>query len=453
MRSSLLWGGADIASFHQEMMAATKLCPDSIRKIVFRAVSVSGARLAQCFYATMLEQPRAKFFLSHELVQQRLLAGVRDWLADLFQEGRRDAHATVQRQLELGQIHARAQVPIALIMRGFRDLKSRVLAEVEQTRLSRDELGTAARFIATLMDLALGAILAGHVGSLERAVRSDEALRLLIIGPDVSAERERQRATLAEWAQGTFFDSHLAPHASHRVPLAESEFGLWFVHRAALLFGRSNEYGLISQAITEIDEVLAGISADVPFDRRIVSLREVKGLISRICALLNLLFDQLQASNETRDPLTRLLSRRFLIPVISREISVQEKSRRPFSAIAFAIRDFAALNTQLGEARTDQLVRQTASLLFNAARSSDSVFSMGRDAFFVIRVESGEEESRSFAKAIAERFAATHIEGAGAAAPALRLRFGIAEFDGHPNPRHLVHRAEEALRNDAPVEA
>lgn len=453
MRSSLLWDGADIASFHREMMVATKLCPEAIRKIVFRAVSVSGAHLAEGFYATLLEQPRAGFFLSHELVQQRLLVGVRDWLVDLFQDGRRDAHATVQRQLELGQLHARAQVPIALIMRGFRDLKSRVLAEVEQTRLSREELAAAARFIATLMDVALAAILAGHVGSLERATRSDEALRLLAIGPDAAAERERQRATLAEWAQGIFFDSHMAPQASRHMPLAESEFGLWFVHRAALLFGRSNEYGLIGEIIARIDEVLAGISADGPFERRIASLREVKGLVDRICVLLNLLFDQLQVSNETRDPLTRLLSRRFLIPVIAREIAIQEESRRPFSAIAFAIRDFAALNTHLGEARTDQLVRQTASLLFNAARSSDSVFSMGRDAFFVIRVESGGEESRRFAKAIAERFAATHIEGNGAAAPALCLLFGIAEFDGHPNPRHLVHRAEEALRNDARVEA
>lgn len=446
---------ADIASLQREMMAATKKCPEDIRKVVSRAIGINSRQLAETFYASILQQPRAGFYLSHDLVQKRLMAGVRNWLTDLLQDTRKDAQGTVQRQLEIGDLHARAFVPVSLIMRGFRDLKTRVLEEVEQTRLSREDFAAAARFVASHFDLALAGMMAGHVGSMDRAARSDEALRLLTIGQDAAAEREKQRAALSEWAQGIFFESHLSGVEGHHPHLADSEFGLWFIHRAALLFASFNEYRLIADLIKRIDEVVDGLSLDGPVDQRLAPLREIKTLVDNIGAMLNMLFDQLQLTNEMHDPLTRLLNRRFLIPAISREIAIQEATNgtHPFCAVAFRIQNFAALNAFLGEGPTDQLVRQTASLLFNTSRSSDSVFSMQRDAFFVIRVETRADEAEQFARSIAERFEAMHIEGNGRGAPAQSLLFGVAEFDGHPNPRHLIDRAEEALRKEDRVEA
>jgi diguanylate cyclase len=111
------------------------------------------------------------------------------------------------------------------------------------------------------------------------------------------------------------------------------------------------------------------------------------------------------------------------------------------------IDNFARLRTRLGEAGADIIVRQTAAMLFNAVRSSDSVFSMGCETFLIIRVETNAREAAAFTRELVEGYAATHFEPNGQSILDNSLSVGVVEYDGHPDPRHLIDRAELALRN------
>lgn len=444
MKRHFLWNEDDLLTLQRELTEIYSTTPVSVRNIVSASVKVSAPALVERFYAAMLAQPSARFFLNHDLVRQRLMGAMRDWLVSLFRQGENEAREIIRRQLEVGHVHARSQVPVSLVMQGFRELKKGLYLELERTRLQREQFALAICFVSVKLDLALGVMTAAYIGSSERAVRSDEALRLFSIGQDLAAERERQRATLAEWAQLVFFDTHMADGNRAPAGLAQSEFGLWFFHRAELLFGQSAEYAAIAAEIGRIDEILQALNVETaPRDL----LREIKQHIDRIASLLNMLFERLQVGSLTKDPLTQLLSRRFLLTAVSREIALQKTSTHPFSLIMFEIDRFSELRTRLGEARSDQLAQQTATLLFNAARSSDSVFGMRREAFLIIRVESDAYEATKFAQGIVERFMALHLEVDGQIVAGHSLSFGLVEYDGHPDPRHLVQRAEEALRS------
>jgi diguanylate cyclase len=367
------------------------------------------------------------------------------WLETMFPSGAADVDRLMRLQMEAGAAHARIRVPTSLVMFGIRVLRRYLYEHLKFIRLDPGDLARAHAYVSGSLDLALSAMTAAHVANLERNTRSDEALRLYSIGSDLQAERERQRAILAEWAQHVFFSSQDEDHAEPTVGLSHSDFGIWVTHRGGLLFSQFAEFETIVAAIEEVDLIVGQLDSAVQKER-LDLLRRLKSLIDRIGQLLSLLFDRIMDFGSARDPVTHLLSRRFLRPALSREILLQEKVPHPFCVILFEIGNFDDLRQGFGEASADAIVQNTATMIFNAARSSDSVFNLGRESFLVIRVESNKDEAAAFAREMADAYAATHFNVEGRSILNNSLNFAIVPYDGHPDPRYLIERAESALR-------
>jgi len=136
--------------------------------------------------------------------------------------------------------------------------------------------------------------------------------------------------------------------------------------------------------------------------------------------------------------------------VLLREIEIQKAQRRPFSLVLFEINKLDQITRELGHAGADSVIQQTASMLFNVARTGDSVFRMGQGTFLIIRVEADARKASTFASSVAERYAATHFTVEGAPFFDNSLTFAVVEYDGHPDPRHTIIRAERALRERNP---
>lgn len=447
MLNAILWSDEELAVLQAEFSALYDLTSTSIRAVVAAVVKQSVAELSDRFYRAMLVQSRAQFYLDHEIVSQRLRSALKNWLIDLFQGESLEAGQIVRRQLEIGSVHARIKVPTSLVMHGMRELKHGIYANLKHARLPREDIAQAVFYSSLLLDVALGVMTAAYVRGFERSARSSEALRQFAIGQDLPAERERQRAVLAEWAKNAFFAVQMPDEKLGRLLLGESEFGLWFFHRASLLFGQSSEYTSIAEAIESVDSVIASAREGQDQADRLALLRTIKQRVDQINALLTMLFDRFLDIGGTKDPLTQLLNRRFLRTAVSREIALQGMSRRPFSLIMIEIDNFARLRARLGEAGADLVVQQTAAMLFNSVRSSDSVFSMGRETFLVIRVEANARDAAAFTQELVEGYAATHFEVNGQSVLDNSLSVGVVEHDGHPDPRHLIDRAALALRN------
>ncbi|CAN7689656.1 GGDEF domain-containing protein [Rhizobium sp. LjRoot30] len=444
MLSSGHWNSDDFAALRSEMAALYESTPLHIRETVTKVAKRAAPVLVQRFYRVLMEQPRADYYLNQKVVSERLSDSLQRWIVDLLPTRLPDAERLIQQQTEVGNIHARIHVPIALVLRGFRELKHGIVEDIARTRLSDTESTLAVHFISIMFDLAFSIMSAAFVVGSERAARSQEALRLFATGQDVVTEQERQRAALSEWAQTVFFHAQLGEN-SEILPLSQSDFGLWFVHRASLLFSASNEYDAILGAIGEVDTLSRSLRENPDADSRPVLLKSIKQSIDHIGSMLGMLFERCRESENARDPLTRVFNRRFLSTMVSREISIHNETKRPFSVVMFAIDNASKKRATYGEDDVDVIIQHTATLLFNSARRSDSVFRVGQETFLVIRVESDADKAYDFARDVANRYAMTHFDVGGKTHYENSLSFAVAEYDGHPDPKRLVIRAQQAL--------
>lgn len=448
MLSSALWEDEDFAQLKVEISTLGSSIAAPVRAMVASTVKHFAGELVDDLWRDLARHVRVQALFDNEVIARRFRGALSQWLVEIFPREPIDPTLFLMRQSEIGSTHARIQIPTSLSMLAARAFKRGIYNNLKHTRLSRDEFVQAALYVSGVIDVATAAITAAHISGLDRNLRAEEALRQVSIDHDFRAEREKQKASLAEWAQAVFFGSHTAGEADGVLPLSRSEFGLWFSHRANLLFGRSAEYASIARLVDQADAHIREWREDADVARRQEHLREIRQLASQINNLLSVKFSHSFDMGGARDPLSRLLNRRFLRAAISREVALRRRTSRPFSMIMLEISQFDTLRARLGEAGADTVVQQTAAMLLNAVRSSDTVFSMGRETFLIIRVGNDAREAAVFARGIVESYAATHFSIDGQTVLQNTLNVGVIEYDGHPDPRRLVDQVANALRNE-----
>ena len=448
MLSAALWEDEDFAKLKVEISTLSSNVPPSVRAMVASTVKHFADEMVDELWRDLARHVRIQALFDNEVIARRFRGALSQWLVETFPKEPIEATPFLMRQSEIGSTHARIQIPTSLSLLAARVFKRGIYNNLKHTRLSRDEFVQAALYVAGVIDVATAAIVAAHISGLDRNLRAEEALRQVSIDHDFRAEREKQTASLAEWAQAVFFGSHIAGEAGGVLPLSRSEFGLWFSHRANLLFGRTAEYASIARLVGEADGHVRQLRDEVEAARREEHLREIRMIAGQINNLLSVQFSHSFDMGSARDPLSRLLNRRYLRAAISREVALRRRTSRPFSMIMLEISQFDALRARLGEAGADTVVQQTAAMLLNAVRSSDTVFSMGRETFLIIRVGADAREAAVFARSIVESYAATHFSIEGQTVLQNTLKVGVIEYDGHPDPRRLVDQVANALRNE-----
>lgn len=448
MLSAALWEDEDIAQLKVEISTLSGSIPAPVRAMVASTVKHFADELVAEFWRDLARHVRVQALFHHEAIARRFRSALSQWLVEIFPREPIDPALFLMRQSEIGATHARIQIPTSLSMLAARAFKRGIYNSLKHTRLSRDEFVQAALYVSGVIDVATAAITAAHISGLDRNLRAEEALRQVSIDHDFRAEREKQKASLAEWAQAVFFGSGIAGEPDGVLPLSRSEFGLWFSHRANLLFGRTAEYASIARLVEQADAHIRHLreGGDAPDGQE--HLRQIRQIASQINNLLSVQFSHSFDMGGARDPLSRLLNRRYLRAAISREVALRRRTSRPFSTIMLEISQFDTLRARLGEAGADTVVQQTAAMLLNAVRSSDTVFSMGRETFLIIRVGSDAREAAVFARSIVESYAATHFSIDGQTVLKNTLNVGVIEYDGHPDPRRLVDQVANALRNE-----
>lgn len=448
MLSAALWEDEDFAQLKVEISTLSSNAPPAVRAMVASTVKHFADELVDDLWRDLARHVRVQVLFDNEVIARRFRATLSQWLVEIFPKEPIDATPFLMRQSEIGSTHARIQIPTSLSLLAARVFKRGIYNNLKHTRLSRDEFVQAALYVAGVIDVATAAIVAAHLSGLDRNLRAEEALRQVSIDHDFRAEREKQKAALAEWAQAVFFGSHITGEVDGVLPLSRSEFGLWFSHRANLLFGRTAEYASIARLVGEADGHVRHLRDDAEASRRAEHLREIRLIVGQINNLLNVQFIHSFDMGSARDPLSRLLNRRYLRAAISREVALRRRTSRPFSMIMLEISQFDMLRARLGEAGADTVVQQTAAMLLNAVRSSDTVFSMGRETFLIIRVGTDAREAAVFARSIVDSYAATHFSIDGQTVLKNTLNVGVIEYDGHPDPRRLVDQVANALRNE-----
>ncbi|MGO1246028.1 MAG: GGDEF domain-containing protein [Oceanisphaera sp.] len=420
---------------------------NTMRSQVRELVLAHSRELTDNFYQQMMEQPEAREFLAHEIVNQRLKASMILWLEQAFSiQDTTAIPAAVERQFEVGKVHARINLPINLVSLGARLHKRRLLELISQLWSEPADWLPAAKYLQDVMDLSLELMSLAYVTKSDRKSRAAEAYRLHTLSLNLSVERERQRAALLDWSHELMFALHSGE--SSLKGLSRSEFGLWFYHQAVTIFDGAPELNQIEQVLQQIDLVLlpdlqASIlpQASVMVGKMALLQQEVKAIIY----FMSTMFDRYIEIDQGRDTLTRLLDRRFLPAVMNREVKLAKRNNGVFSVVLFDIDHFKAINDNHGHEGGDMVLQQVANLVAGAVRSSDFVFRYGGEELLVVLVEVSAANALKIAQNIRTKLMESQLKLPNNNTQQVTMSGGVATFDGHPDYEHLINRADKAL--------
>ena len=119
----------------------------------FQFIQAHSQTLVDEFYKDIMQEKEASYFLSDDMVQNRLKITLNQWLIDCFNVPlQHNFIEIVEKQLMVGKVHARIGIPSWLIMRGIGEIEKKVfLLQTEQTQENRL---TIAAYIVQILGFA-----------------------------------------------------------------------------------------------------------------------------------------------------------------------------------------------------------------------------------------------------------------------------------------------------------
>ncbi|MDK9694862.1 MAG: GGDEF domain-containing protein [Siculibacillus sp.] len=431
-------------------LTAFRECPAEVRRQVRGIVLAHRIPFIEGFYAGLEQDEDAARFLPGEDRRERIIRLLADWFDHLFSaESEAEVAAVVAYQKQIGEVHARIGLPPDLMVRGMSALRSLVIHRLVETTLDRVQLLAAADWVGVTMDVSRAVIITSFVGSSERIARTDEAYRLFALAQNLQVERERQRAWLMEWSHSVLLALH-RPIPRNLPPLAKSEFGRWFRHKGLAVLDGAPEVPLIEESIRRIDEQIVPRLALERFDGATSGATSPTELldaeISAIKFHLNTVFEiQIEVENG-RDPLTRLLSRRFVPIVLGREVAITRKHRdRSFAVALLDLDEFKSVNDQLGHDAGDVVLQYTAATIANELRAGDFAFRYGGEEFLICLTDVTDEDVGKVLEKLRKRIAGSSVPLPNGQSVTVTASIGAAVHDDHPDYQQLISRADVAL--------
>ena len=402
--------------------------------------------LADAFYAQLLGDPRASAYLSNRKVQDHLKPALVRWIQALLDVDAGSAERLLAMQRHIGDIHARIGIPMDLVIRGMGTLRRGLLTLAAARSPAPDIAISTISAICSAMDTALEAMTLAYDQAHAQSSQRDTAFRLYSLIDNASIERERQRALLLDWENTLLYA--LAGHATggRHQPLATSEFGLWFVHKALPSMGESADTRRVGALIAEIDVLLAELDQPGAGDAgRTAALAGIRTRTASLGKLLGQIFDRIHELDAGHDALTNLLNRRFLPTVLRREIELANRTGTTFALAMVDLDHFKQFNDVHGHAVGDQMLQLVASLLSQALRGSDYLFRLGGEEMLMVLASVSDTQAMAIAGKLRGLIADAVLHLADGTPLRATASIGVAMYDGHPDYAQMLARADAAM--------
>ncbi len=418
---------------------------------IVEVLKPNATEIINIFYSEMLGHPDVELFLDSEVVAGRLPKAVTKWLACLFDpRTKEEIAAYVERQREIGRIHARLNIPMHLVVDGMRLVRREVSERMISADIERDILVQAIVLINETLDHVMSLMNESYMNDLLQHERNLQSFKMQVPPLSLAMECERMRSFVYDWLNRTvlLFYENDTSHAGHWTPLERSEFGLWVVHKLPILVQEPEfETRLISH-VKSIDDTACAAAAERTkgIGKQFISaLHTLTDCVSEAAWDLSSLIDETLKMESGRDTLTRLFNRRFLPTVIQHETELSTKHETPFGVLLFDIDHFKNVNDTYGHDAGDMVLRQFAEILAHNVRANDYVFRFGGEEFLVVLGDVAEKAAFAIAENARKTVAdATFKIGSGKNLD-ITTSVGIAIHDGHPDYNRTIKRADGAL--------
>jgi len=420
--------------------------PRTLIRALQSLVETHKVTLAARFYEHMLADPNASLILSHEEVKSRLGSSMQAWLVKVYSASAEDDFLPlVALQKQVGEVHARIDVPLHLVLSGARYLKKQLFQLIVEQGWTAEEHAQILRLSSESMDLAMEIMSHAYSRSHDRNSRNEEGYRLFSVLQNITTERERQRGALLDWENSLMFDLAMGSNGVNLPRLAASDFGLWFRHKGAYAFQNTAESEQILRIIRTMDEELLPMFLAAEDAERMRLLREIRDQTKSLMFNLDSLFNTANELESGRDVLTRMLNRKFLPVVIGNEITIAQKTGQCFSVLSVDIDRFKYINDTFGHDAGDLILQQTAEILSGHSRAGDYVFRMGGEEFLMILVDINNANALKVAEKLRRQVEAEKLSLSEGRRHQVTVSIGVATYSGHPDYQHLLRQADQAM--------
>jgi len=406
-------------------------------------------QIADRFYRRMMDDSESMQFLDHELVNERLHASMGRWLESLFgPENKEEIADYIAWQREIGRIHARINIPVRLITKGMRVLKQEINNRLRHSDFSRDSLADALITINELLDILIELLNQSYLTDSMEYERHAQSLRMDVVNNNLAIECERLRSNLFDWQRQVLFQVYNRDSGSKPLPdVQHSSFCLWVTHKAELLFPDDPIVSKLSLHIEVMEQQLETIrhyAGDNDSLALTGAIEQLNSQVTHASWLLSSLVEELLSVDNSRDPLTRMLNRRYMSVILQRETEISIKHDLVYAALFLDIDHFKRINDEYGHETGDKALRHFAEQLNAQLRSGDFIFRYGGEEFLIILSDTSKDETLQIAERLRLGVESTPFTNEGRTVK-LTTSIGVALHDGHPDYTRVLNRADEAL--------
>lgn len=300
-------------------------------------------------------------------------------------------------------------------------------------------------YVSDHIDMAMEIMSHAYSVASDRNARTEEAYKLFSLTQSIGDERERQRSALLNWENALMFAIAAQKDIATLPRLSNSDFGLWYFHKACHAFEGVPELATISHHIQRVDREWLEALQHEDINQRLKALGEIRDAARTVLMLLDNVLERASGLDAGRDSLTRLLNRKFLSVVLSREIDIARHSEHCFALLMVDIDHFKSINDTHGHDAGDNVLQQVASILDRSTRGGDYVFRMGGEEFLIVLVNTDHDGSRLFAERLRQSVAKEPMLAGADTLLNLTISVGVALHDGHPDYHRSLQRADQAL--------
>src|SRR3954454_24579530 len=165
---------------------------------------------------------------------------------------------------------------------------------------------------------------------------------------------------------------------------------------------------------------------------------------SRIQVFQQLLRAEVAERDARMDPLTDCFNRRYLDPLLQKEIKRAKRMSTPISVVVIDLDNFRNVNSKFGHLQGDGILKTMVELIRNTLRASDTIVRYGGDEFVLILPEATDQQAHSamgrVMNAVGKWNAKKEVPGY-----EMSLSWGVAEYEDGVSCPDLVDRADRKM--------
>lgn len=398
------------------------------------------------FYDVLQNDSATSHYFSNHLVEQHLKVALKSWLEQTLtaKHSKEAINELVNEQRKVGQVHSRIEVPMQLVTTAMLVIKQSLFASIRECEdLLSDEKSDLIIVVDTLLDASLNLInesyLEGHIES----QRTAQEYRNRTSAQELAIEIERIKGSLFGWLT-QFMTDLFSESITNQADINHQEFALWVRHKLDFV---GTDKSIILKIKEKVDQLQIELSIffGLKNSERKAAIKKINSLANAIGWLLTEVADENLERSTREDPLTSLIGRRFMAPILQKESQLSRKTNVPYSIMMLDVDDFKSMNDLYGHQAGDQVLSQMGHVMKSLLRVTDYAFRYGGEEFLVLMPETNLKNAVTAAEKLLNKVRDIDVYLENERRLKVTVSIGVAEFDGHPDYEHLIKVADEKL--------